>query len=132
MNKIIGTIYGGALFGFVLALPIPAAADGFEYTWNVHGQMEVNGQVAGVSPVCVLRQAGSQISGNCRGPAAEGPATGVANGDNITWQWTATATNSNGRNGIAVFQGTLGYDGVIRGSYTNSTIPGVTGTFTAN
>ena len=124
---------GVRFLGFVLTrLPFQAAADGFEYTWNVHGQMEVNGRVAGVSPVCVLRQAGSQISGNCRGPAAEGPATGVANGDNITWQWTATATNSNGRNGIAVFQGTLGYDGVIRGSYTNSTIPGVTGTFTAN
>jgi hypothetical protein len=131
MTKITGTVLAGALFGFGLALPVPAAADGFEYTWNVRGQMDVNGQIVGVSPVCVFRQAGNQVSGNCRGPAAEGPATGVANGDNITFQWTATATNSNGRNGIAVFQGTLGYDGVIRGSYTNSTIPGVTGTFTA-
>jgi hypothetical protein len=131
MNKITGTVLAGALFGFGLTLPLPAAADGFEYTWNVRGQMNVNGQIAGVAPVCALRQMGTQISGNCKGPAAVGPATGVANGDNITWQWTATATNPNGRNGIAVFQGTLGFDGVIRGSYTNSTIPGVTGTFIA-
>jgi hypothetical protein len=131
MDKITGTLFAGALLGVGLGLPVPAAADGFQYTWNVRGQMEVNGRLVGVSPVCVLRQMGNQISGFCKGPAAEGPATGVANGDNITWQWTATATNSNGRDGIAVFRGSLGYNGVIRGYYTNSTIPGVTGSFTA-
>ncbi|HEX3861803.1 MAG TPA: hypothetical protein VHY35_08950 [Stellaceae bacterium] len=122
-----------ALFGVGLALPVPAMADSYEGTWHVHGQMRApNGQVlASIAPVCQLQQRGNQLSGQCTGPSARGPASGIVNGDNATWEWTATATNSNGQDGVAVFRSTIGNDNIMRGTFTGSSQPGMTGTFTA-
>lgn len=133
MDRITRTLFAGALFGAGLTLSVPALADSYEGTWHVRGQMRgPNGRVvAGIAPVCQLVQRGNQLSGECTGPSARGPASGVVNGDNATWEWTATATNSNGQSGVAVFQSTIGRDNVMRGTFTGSSQPGLTGTFTA-
>jgi len=127
----------GALFGLGVAFPFPAAADSYEGTWQVHGEMRgPNGQVvAGIAPVCQLYQRGNQLSGQCTGPNARGPASGVVNGNDATmaatWEWTATASNSSGQSGVVVFYSRIDNDNVMRGTFTGSSQPGMTGTFWA-
>ena len=123
----------GALFGAALALAAPASAQmaDFTGTWSFSGQMMQGTLLLTVAPVCSLQQTGNQVAGTCKGPNAAGPATGLASGTNLSLQWMGTATDPLGRTGISVFQGTLGPDNVIRGSWTTSTMPGASGPFAA-
>ena len=108
-----------------------ASAADFSGTWSASAVFEQNGQIAyTTTPVCTFQQAGSRISGTCKGPNALGPAVGTANGATISWQWTATA-NATGKTGVSTWKGTLDTDGVIRGHMSGSAMPRVTAPFTA-
>lgn len=134
MQRIARVVLVSALAGFALlaAPPQPAAAAiSFAGTWSVSGTM-VRGNFAGkVSPVCVFRQSGDVVSGTCRGPNGVGSAAGTVNANRILFAWHSIRTNAIGVTGTETFHGALGGDGVIRGTWTFSTLPGVTGTFTA-
>jgi hypothetical protein len=121
----VGCAIGLAAFALFVA-PQPAGAAGFAGTWSVAGAL---GNVR-TNPVCTFRQAGSTLSGTCRGPNASGPAAGKVSGGQIAWQWRANAMNANATSGIATFKGVVGPDNVIRGSWTFSALRGA-GTFTA-
>ena len=84
-----------------------------------------------VSPVCEFQQSGDQLTGTCTGPNGTGSAVGLTNGASVTWQWHVVATNNIGLSGISSFNGRLGADNVVRGSWTFSGRPGVSGQFTA-
>jgi hypothetical protein len=132
VNLIAKARFASALAGFALlaATAQPAAAAGFSGTWSVSGTMTTATSIARVSPVCTLRQSGDALSGTCRGPNGVGTATGEVNGARVLFQWHAVRTNSIGMSGVATFHGTLGGDGVIRGTWTFTGFPAA-GTFTA-
>jgi len=132
VNLIAKGRFASALAGFVLLTVTaqPAGAANFSGTWSVSGTMTTATSIAKVSPVCTLRQSGDALSGTCRGPNGAGAATGELNGARILFQWHVTRTNSIGMSGVATFHGTLGGDGVIRGSWTFTGFPAA-GTFTA-
>lgn len=122
------------LVGCALGLAAPAEAQVVDFSgpWAVSGQIVAGPVFAAVIPVCRFRQVGNQLSGHCRGPNAAGPAFGATNGFTISWQWQLHATTPIGVNGIAAFQGMLGPDNIIRGTWTSSAAPGASGPFSAH
>lgn len=107
----------GAIIGCALVFisPMIAQAVTFAGTWAVSGRLGTTGSV---SPVCVFRESGIAVSGTCKGPNGIGSALGAVRGTAIEWQWHVTRTDPQGYSGIVTFRGTLGADGVIRGSWT--------------
>src|SRR5512140_2206894 len=105
-------------------LALPAAAQ--PQNPDVSGAWQVSGEIAAptgplrAAPLCVFKQAGVQLSGTCEGPRAQGPATGSVAGRRVAWQWRATPKAIVGMNGTASFEGDLGADGVIRGTWTTT------------
>jgi hypothetical protein len=84
-----------------------------------------------VRPVCDFQQNGDQLTGARTGPNDAGSAVGLAVGGSETWQWRMVPTNNIGVAGISSFNGQLGPDHVVRGSWTFTGRPGVSGQFTA-
>jgi hypothetical protein len=123
----------GAAIGLALAISSPARADEVDFSgaWSVSGRIITGNLLTYVSPVCVFRQAGDQLTGSCKGPNGAGSASGVIDGADISWQWHMIATTAVGLNGLSTFRGTLGRDRVIRGSWTFSHLPNASGGFTA-
>lgn len=122
-----------ALAGFALvaAPPAPAgAAVSFAGTWSISGTLAARGVIGKVSPVCVFRQSGDAISGTCRGPNGIGSAAGVVNANRIQFSWHSIRTTSIGVTGTETFHGTLGGDGVVRGTWSFAAAPGAVGEFT--
>lgn len=102
----------------------------FTGTWAVRGT--IGNPIRGESsPVCALHQSGAAISGRCTGPNGTGPVDGVASGRSITFHWHITPTTPVGLGGVATYSGTLVEDGVIRGTWMHSALPGLSGPFTA-
>ena len=119
-----GAALAGASGGAALAADLTG-------TWSVSGTIVAGGQiVASATPVCTFQQAGSQLSGTCKGPNAVGPAVGTVEGASVAWQWAANADTREGTSNIVRFHGTVGADGVIRGAVTFSAVPGRSGAFT--
>ncbi len=112
-----------AAFAAVAALPLAASAASFAGTWTFTGTFAYRGASYVTAPVCVLRQSGNALAGSCKGPNAIGPANGSVNGRSIMLQWHATSTA--GRSGVATLKGTWGADGVVRGTITSTSAPGV-------
>jgi hypothetical protein len=109
-----------------------ASAADLSGSWNISATYMSGGQIVGTdTPACTFQQSGNRISGTCKGPHAIGPLEGTTNGSSVSLQWNHTATNSGGVTGSSYYQGSAGADGVIRGNASNSSIPGATGTFTA-
>ena len=50
-------------------------------TWRITGP---------ITPFCTFTQTGSNLSGACRGPGAEGPLTGSIDGQTVKWVFTRT------------------------------------------
>ncbi len=121
----------------VAILLAPCAAMAQTSTVDVSGAWQVMGEItAGAAPVkatplCGFKQAGAQLTGTCEGPRATGPLTGTVAGRHVAWQWRATPRAFVGMNGIAVFDGDLGADGAIHGTWTTTQLPGAKGTFSA-
>ena len=109
------------------AFPGIADAANFAGTWTFSAVMAT----AQSSPVCVLRQSGNAVAGTCKGPNGMGAASGIVNGNAILLRWSAIRTNAIGMSGLITYHGTWGSDGVIRGTWTASPIPGEVGTFSA-
>ena len=116
-----------------LAASAPALAGPVDFSgkWSVSGHIVNSRGYVLVSPVCDFKQTGGQVAGACKGPNGGGDATGLANGAEISFQWRTVPSNAIGLRGVASFNGVLGADGVIRGSWSFSTWPGATGQFTA-
>jgi hypothetical protein len=117
--------------GFAIALCAPGMSDAANYagSWQVTGAMG-RPLVETIAPVCVFRQSGNTIGGTCQGAAGVGSAGGGVNGAKITWRWARIATSRAQRNGTLTFFGVLGPAG-LSGTFTDSGIPGLVGTFTA-
>ncbi len=122
----------GVLFAATLAAaPAHAQFANFSGSWSVSGQIVAGTAMITAAPICTFQQNQAQVTGFCKGPNAAGPATGLVNGPTISWQWQVTPTTPAGISGLATFQGGLGPDGVIRGSWNHSRAGGATGPFTA-
>ena len=106
------------------AAPRPADAAGASGRWSISGRSAY----ASVTPVCLITQVGSRITGTCRGPNAVGPLAGSVSGATIAFQWRTTATTRVGVTGVATFRGVLERDGAVRGTFTLTGSPGA-GTF---
>ena len=99
------------------------SAANFAGVWAIHALMgDENGGMV-INPVCTLKQDGNEIHGTCKGPNGFGTATGAVDGDKILLTWKRAATNSIGTDGIATLKGTLGDDGIIRGSWVDTAAP---------
>ena len=85
---------------------------------------------AKTTPVCDFHQLNARLVGTCTGPNGLGAATGTLSGRHVDWQWQVVAYTAVGASGIASFKGDVDPNGVIRGGWTFSGAPGVTGTFT--
>jgi hypothetical protein len=111
--------------------PGPNAAANLAGRWQVQGSLSTGvGTVAQATPVCDFKQAERTLSGTCKGPHAEGPVTGTIAGKHVSWNWQAKASTPIGLSSTAWFQGDLGADGVIRGSWRLEQLPGAKGEFT--
>jgi hypothetical protein len=121
--------YAAALVGCaaVAAVPLVADAANFAGAWSVVGVM---GRVSNTAPTCVFRQVGNRVAGTCKGPAGIGSAAGVVSGNAIKWQWNRIATQRIQVNGVVIYTGVWGPNG-LRGTWTDSAHPGLVGTFAA-
>jgi hypothetical protein len=109
----------------------PASAADLSGTWNVSATYISHGALVGTAtPVCTFQQTGGRLSGTCKGPNGIGPAAGTVAGGSVAWQWDHTATTPYGATGAGRYRGTVGADGVIRGTATDTALPGVAGAFT--
>lgn len=122
--------FGLFALGSLVLFPLNVGAADFAGKWAVNGTM-VGRVNASVAPVCSFRQSGNALSGSCKGPNGLGSADGAVDGGQVVWEWHIVATDSIGLSGIARFHGALGSDGVIRGTWTHSSIIGESGRFTA-
>jgi hypothetical protein len=125
--------YASAIFAFALLLSSLGRADAanFTGTWSFNGTIVAGNRYATVSPVCILKQGGSNISGTCKGPNGIGAAAGIVNGNAILVRWNHIPTNSLGLRGIATFHGAWGSDGVIRGTWMDTAEGSAVGNFSA-
>jgi beta-lactamase regulating signal transducer with metallopeptidase domain len=99
--------------------------------WDVRGAIRAPGQaVVGTAPTCEFQQAGSRLAGTCKGPNSLGTAAGKVEGGHVSWQWQATSYTPVGLSGLASFDGEIGPDDVVRGTWSFSGAPGLTGEFT--
>ena len=122
------------LLGCVLIVSGPAYAQAvvdFSGPWAVGGQIVAGPAFTQVTPICRFKQVANQLSGSCQGLNSGGPASGATNGPMISWQWQAQPLTPVGLGGVASFQGTLGPDNVIRGTWTFTAVPGASGSFSA-
>jgi hypothetical protein len=116
---------------FFACAPALAADPDFSGKWSVSGQIVGGNLMTIVSPVCTFQQNGSQLTGTCTGPNGTGSAVGLVNGAGVTFEWQMIPTDSIGLSGVSSFNGKLGPDNVVRGSWTFSGRPGASGQFTA-
>ena len=100
--------------------------------WQIKGDLSQGGvRVASATPACDFQQTNATLKGRCKGPNAEGPASGVVVGrGHVSWRWDATAKTLIGVSSIAYFEGDVGPDGVIRGTWKLSQAPDASGAFT--
>lgn len=131
MKTIVNARYASALFVFVLLISSlgRAEAANFTGTWSINGTMVRGNLYATASPICIIKQVGSSVSGTCKGPNGIGAASGVVNGSAILLRWNHIPTNNVGLRGIASFHGAWGSDGVLRGTWTDTAEPGMVGNF---
>jgi len=114
-----------------LAAAAQAQAPDLSGAWQITGEINAGAATAKAAPLCTLKQTGAQLSGGCEGPRAKGTATGLISGRHVAWQWHATSKAIIGVSGLTSFDGDLGADGVIRGTWTTTQLPGAKGTFSA-
>lgn len=122
---------GAVALGLAVATAGAASAEtpNIAGVWEVHGQIVFGNRVAAANPTCTFRQAAGELSGECVGPNARGPLTGLIAGRSVSWTWFNGATTAVGVSGQTNFNGTYVDRHLIQGSMTSSAIPG-TGTFT--
>lgn len=95
-------------------------------SWQVDAHYEGGGTA---KPVCFFQQAGSRLTGTCKGPNSIGIATGSVSGQRIVFDWAASAYTPIGGSGVASFVGTVDLE--KRQMSGTTAMSGVAGTFTA-
>jgi hypothetical protein len=118
-----------AAFAILLLSPSVASAHNFSGTWAFSGTIG-HEDIETMSGVCTLTQDGAEIVGSCKGPDGVSVADGTVDGLKIVLSVHHVATGKGGVKGIALFKGILSDDGIIRGTWTDSPRPGLTGPFT--
>jgi hypothetical protein len=91
--------------------------------WKVSGKITCIGAVMIVTPTCTFRQVGGRLGGECVGPNARGPLSGVVGGSKVSWTWQHQATTSDGISGSTAFSGTLSSPRAISGTMTSAGLP---------
>jgi len=128
-----GLVFGGTLALALLAAGAASAQPMVAGIWHVSGKISsgktVDNQLFEIEATCLFMQSGEQISGNCTGPDATGPITGVVAGNSIEWTWRSHATTALGVAGMTGFNGTIVRAGQIEGTMTSTASTGK-GTFT--
>jgi hypothetical protein len=124
--SIASAVVGAGLF---VASAAAAQTPNISGVWQVQGQIAFGARMVSVTPNCTFRQAAGKLSGECVGPNARGPLTGLISGHNVSWTWRNGATTAMGVSGETGFNGVYVDDHLIRGTMTSSAIAGA-GTFT--
>jgi len=125
---------GFALTGFLaLAAGAAAWAAGQQIDvsgpWSFVGDIKADGREALAKPQCTFKQSGDTLSGSCKGPNSSGPAIGKIEGQHVSWRWTHTPYTKAGLGGVSTFDGVVGADKSISGTWTYSGLPGASGSF---
>ena len=97
-------------------MALPALAADVSGTWDINGAIQ---------PHCTITQSGSQLSGSCKGPQAEGPLDGSSDGQTVKFTFRRTGLRG-GQLAPVTFSGTVNGDnmtgtltaGQARGSFT--------------
>jgi hypothetical protein len=92
--------------------------------WHVAGRIEYGVRFVVATPTCTFRQAAGKLSGECVGPNARGPLTGIIAGDNVSWTWRHIGTTAAGITGDTNFNGTWINHDLIEGRMTSPAVPG--------
>jgi hypothetical protein len=112
------------------ASPGAAATAQVAGKWSISGSMG-SSVVTSLSAVCTLRQNADTLAGSCTGPNGGGAAAGNVNRTRVYVQCRVLASNAMGTTGVITLHGALSAPNQLRGTWTLSTRPGVTGTFSA-
>jgi hypothetical protein len=119
-------------FVFILGLSAVAQAASYAGSWVLRGAIMGRGTyIETIAPVCVFRQDGDEIQGTCKGSAGLGSVEGAVDGSTIVFHWNRIGTTSEQFTSTLTFKGVWGADGIIRGEWTDTAFPRVTGTFEA-
>jgi len=97
--------------------------------WSLSGQIIAGRLFSSFAQICDLKQTGDQLAGPCRGPNGGCSAVGVVVGANVDLTCQTTYTNAPNLAGVATFHGALGADAIVRGTCTQSRLPGARGVF---
>lgn len=128
-STIVAAMAGLGLFGAAGAAC--AAEANVAGTWAISGRIEADGALAVARPQCVFQQAAGAVTGTCKGPNSHGSVTGTIAGEKVSFRLETIPDTDVGMHGLATFEGVLGADGVIRGTWTAAQLPGASGEFTA-
>jgi hypothetical protein len=98
-------LLGGAELARAAGVPLSG-------TWKFDGVIRDGDRIlTEIRPICILQQAGTTISGSCKGPANEGSMTGIMAGGRVEVAWHIGA----GQAPPVTFTGVLETDGSIDG-----------------
>jgi hypothetical protein len=92
--------------------------------WHVQGQINYGPRFLSATPTCTFRQARGKLSGECVGPNARGPLSGLIAGDSVSWTWSHGATTGVGVSANTSFNGTYVNAHLISGRVSSSAMPG--------
>jgi hypothetical protein len=83
--------------------------------WTIEAKCERGGAL----PVCFFQQAGTKITGTCKGPNSLGTASGTVKGRSVEFVWDSTAYTRAEGPVRGEFFGTVNPDGTITGKAKN-------------
>jgi hypothetical protein len=129
--KVFGTvILAGAVLACTLTYTIAARADSTA-VWAVSGLIRAPHGDETVKPVCKFVSHGDAFKGTCTGTSNVGPAVGSTSGRDVMFRWSHRPHDADGWIGVATFKGVLGSDGVVRGTWIDTSFPHWVGTWEA-
>jgi hypothetical protein len=93
------------------------------FGWGPPGREGTNGAGPPLRPAsCIFKQSGNELTGSCKNLFLETPVTGTVNGRSVHWDWFywlgfRRLLNPGYQLRKASFDGTLGADNILRGTY---------------
>jgi hypothetical protein len=133
MRSFAKIVHIGAIAAFAVAILAPTTAQAANFTgaWSFHGVLG-HRVVETLDGVCALRQDRAAVVGSCKGPFGVAKAEGAVDGIRIILRIHHIATRGGGVTGVAELKGVWDADGIIRGSWVDSPMPGEVGVFTGH
>jgi hypothetical protein len=121
MMKLRSLAIAGAVMALAFAGPMVANASSTA-TWAIAASIHAPGGFEYVNPVCTFVSHGDAFKGSCAGASNAGPASGSTDGPRVIFRWWHTPKNPKGWKGISTFKGVLGHDGIIRGTWIDTSM----------